>query len=287
MGRTLREVLSFLRGLYQKADRDQIWFLSAGVSFNVLVTIVPLAMLAISALGFFLASSDEAYDRTITVIQRLVPLSDEEARNLLESLVPARGLTGLLGAVGLVWTATRLFGSLRTVLYTVFEVERKDRMGPLHGKVHDVRMVVVIGVFFLFSMALTAGIRWVQQYGIPFLGFPPDDFADLFYFVTLLVTFLLTLAMFFLLYYFGPNRQIEWETCLVAALVSGAFFEIAKQGFVAYLSEFDRFTALYGQFGALVALLVWVYFSTVAFILGGEIAWLLERRRRERIHPGP
>jgi membrane protein len=40
--------------------------------------------------------------------------------------------------------------------------------------------------------------------------------------------------------------------------------------------------AIYGQFSTLILILVWVYYSAVVFILGGEIAWLLRHRRRDR-----
>ncbi|MDX1624533.1 MAG: YhjD/YihY/BrkB family envelope integrity protein, partial [Gemmatimonadota bacterium] len=102
--------------LWRKGSRDQIFFLASGITFNVLVTIVPLLLISISLLGVLVESSSAARSQILDLIQRVMPLASEQAKNLLFSMVEDRGLFGIVGLVGLVWASTRLFGSLRTVL---------------------------------------------------------------------------------------------------------------------------------------------------------------------------
>ena len=275
-----RSSVSFLRAVYDKAGRDEIFFLSSGITFNVTICFVPLVLLAISILGYVVASSTEAYVSTIEMVQRLIPLTGEGVRSLLLSLVPERGRLGLLGALALVWASTRLFGSLRTVLFVIFEIEDRHRMGIVEGKIHDIKMVVVVGLFFIVSMALTALVGWIGELGLPLFG----RFVDLpvWSFVGgVALTFAITLTMFYILYRYLPNRAIPRKTALIAALVSGILFEAAKYLFVGYLAKLMD-VAIYGQFSTLVLLLVWVYYSALVFILGGEIAWLIRSRRETR-----
>ena len=268
-----RSSLAFLRAVYEKAARDEIFFLSSGITFNVLICFVPLLLLGVSALGYVVASSTDAYLRTLELLQRALPLSSEDVQGLLVSLVPERGRLGLLGALVLVWASTRLFGSLRTVLFVIFELEDEHRMGIVESKIHDVKMVVVVGLFFVVSMALTTIVSWLGGLTVPGVG----RFGDLQawpFLAGVVVIFLITLAMFYLLYRYLPSQAISRDTALVAALVSGILFELAKYLFVGVLARVVNF-AIYGQFSTLILVLVWAYYSAVVFILGGEIAWLL------------
>ena len=273
-----RAVLTFLRRLYEKAGRDEIFFLSSGITFNVLICFVPLVLLGISALGYVVASSTTAYLDTIQMVQRVLPLSGEDVRNLLLSLVPERGRLGVVGALVLIWASTRLFGSLRTVLFIIFELEDEHRLGIVEGKIHDIKMVVVVGLFFLVSISLTTLVAWIGDLSVPLFGRVVN--LPLWSFLAgVALTFTITAFMFYILYRYLPNRAIARRTAIAAALVSGILFEAAKYLFVGLLARFMNF-AIYGQFSTLVLLLVWVYYSAVVFILGGEIACLLRDRCR-------
>jgi membrane protein len=275
-----RSAFDFLRELYDKAGRDEIFFLSSGITFNVLICFVPLILLGVAILGYVVASSTEAYLKTLDMVQRVLPVSGENVRDLLVSLVPERGRLGLLGGLALVWASTRLFGSLRTVLFVVFEIEDQHRLGIVEGKIHDIKMVVIVGLFFIVSMALTTVVGWLGDLSVPLFG----RFVDLPLWSSLagvLLTFGITVTMFYLLYRYLANRAIARRRAATAALVSGILFEIAKYVFVSFIaSRLD--VSIYGQFSTLILILVWVYYSSVVFILGGEFAWLYWRRRRSR-----
>lgn len=273
-----RSFLRFLRLVYEKAGRDEIFFLSSGITFNVLICFVPLVLLGISALGYVVASSTEAYLKTIQMVQSVIPVTGESVRNLLLSLVPERARFGLVGALVLVWASTRLFGSLRTVLFIIFELEDEHRLSVVQGKIHDIKMVIVVGLFFLVSLAATTLVNWIGELGVPLFGRVLD--VPLWSFLAgVALTFVITMTMFYILYRYLPNRAISRDTALIAAFFSGILFEAAKYLFVGYLAKLTNF-AIYGQFSTLILLLVWVYYSAVVFILGGEIAWLIRRTSR-------
>lgn len=124
----------YAKNIWHKAARDQLFFLSSGITFNVLVTIVPLLLITISVLGMLVESSSSARDQILTFIQRVMPLASGQAESLLFGLVDDRGLFGVLGLVGLIWASTRLFGSLRTVLEIIFEIPPEERLGIVKGR---------------------------------------------------------------------------------------------------------------------------------------------------------
>lgn len=275
----------YSRNLWRKGARDQVFFLASGITFNVLVTIVPLLLLTISILGILVESSAAAREQILNFIQRAMPLASTQAEALLFSFIEDRSVLGVIGLVGLVWASTRLFGSLRTVLEVIFEIPPEDRLGIVEGKIHDVKMVVVVGTLFLLTLSLTTALRWVENYGVGFLGLDAYNLSWATALGSTLLAFAITYLMFYFVYRYVPDRWIPRSDAAMAALFSGILFELAKQVFVAYLSEFTRFLVLYGSFTNLVVVAFWVYYSSLVFILGGELARLAQIHRRKGAHP--
>jgi membrane protein len=275
----------YAKNLWHKASHDQIFFLSSGITFNVLVTIVPLLLLSVSILGMLVESSGAARDQVLEFIQRVMPLASDQAESLLSSLVDDRGLLGLIGSVGLIWAATRLFGSLRTVLEVVFEIPPEDRLGIVEGKIHDIRMVIIVGTLFVATISLTTGLQWVQDYGIPFLGLEAYDLSRVTALGSMLMAFTITYLMFYFVYRYVPDRWIPRTDAAIAALFSSLLFELAKQVFIAYLSNFGRLMQFYGSFTNLVVVAFWVYYSSIVFMLGGELARIVQVHRRKGVQP--
>ncbi|HEY7471227.1 MAG TPA: YihY/virulence factor BrkB family protein [Gemmatimonadota bacterium] len=276
----------YAKNLWHKAARDQLFFLSSGITFNVLVTIVPLLLITISVLGILVESSTSARDQILSFIQRVMPLASSQAESLLFGLVEDRGWLGVLGLVGLIWASTRLFGSLRTVLEIIFEIPPEERLGIVEGKIHDVRMVVVVGSLFLLTISLTTALRWLKNYGVGFLGLDAYNISWFWSLASIIVAYLITYLMFFFVYRYVPDRWIPRQDAAVAALFSSLLFELAKLVFVAYLAEFERFLELYGSFTNLVLVAFWVYYSSIVFILGGELGRIVQVQRGRGSRPG-
>jgi membrane protein len=276
----------YARNLWHKAARDQLFFLSSGITFNVLVTIVPLLLITISVLGMLVESSTTAREQILSFIQRIMPLASAQAESLLFGLVEDSGWFGVLGLVGLVWASTRLFGSLRTVLEIIFEIPPEERLGIVEGKIHDIRMVVVVGSLFLLTISLTTALNWLKNYGVGFLGLDAYNISWFWSLTSLLVAYLITYMMFFFVYRYVPDRWIPRQDAAVAAFFSSVLFELAKQAFVAYLAEFGRFMELYGSFTNLVVIAFWVYYSSIVFILGGELGRIVQVQRGRGSSPG-
>lgn len=281
-----RWISFYSRNMWNKASDDQVLFMASGIAFNVLVTIVPLLLISISILGIMIESSSAAREQILSFIQRVMPLASTQAESLLFSLVEDRGLIGVVGLVGLVWAASRLFGSLRTVLEVVFEIPPEDRLGLVEGKIHDLKLVVVVGTLFLLTISLTAALNWMHNYGVGFLGLGALDISWFWSWASTLLAFVITWLMFYFVYRYAPARWIPRGYAALGALFSGLLFELAKQLFVTYLSNFGRFLELYGSFTNLVVVAFWVYYSSVVFMLGGELARIVQIHRRSGAEPG-
>jgi membrane protein len=209
----------------------------------------------------------------------MLPYASSRLTSNILNLVKDRKLVGLIGFLGLLWAATRLFGSIRTVLDKTLESTLQH--GYLKANLYNLVMVFFTGLFFLISIVLTSIISLVKTFperiGIPFPGiFHFHWVAKL---VGLGVGYFFSVLMFFILFRFMPSRRPSHRIAVVTALMTAGFWEIAKYLFRLYVDFINNFTAIYGSLGLLVVLFFWIYYSCLIFVMGGEVIWFFEKRK--------
>jgi membrane protein len=193
-------------------------------------------------------------------------------RNILR-IIRDRKIVGILGIGGLIWTSTWVFSSLRTALNMIFQVERDH--GILRGKAIDLFMILLAGIFLLMSMTFTSGITFIQSNRF---GHLLAMGAALRFILKYIIPFLFTFWMCFLIYKIIPNRKISFKTAFQSALFTSLLWEVSKQLFEWYVQHLGKFSMVYGSLSTLVIFFLWVYYSSVTLLLGGEVAFLLEKR---------
>jgi membrane protein len=270
--------------VYSKADEDNIFFMAGAISFNVLVAFLPLVLFLLGIAGYVV--SQRFADPGAAILgwlSEVIPDTGEgssvstQVTDALNSLVSERGGLSLAGGIFLVWISTRLVGTLRTVLREVFDVAQ-DR-GMVRGKIFDAGAVVVGGVLIILNVGATVFFKWVGEYGLDLLSLDPESLHISQLLVARAVAFVSTWILFLLIYRMLPARRIPWRTCLVAATFTGVLFEAFKSAFSWYVVSVANYGSVYGNLATLVILFLWIYYSAVVFILGGEVAQVYTMRR--------
>ncbi|MEE9288065.1 MAG: YihY/virulence factor BrkB family protein, partial [Bacteroidota bacterium] len=98
-------------------------------------------------------------------------------------------------------------------------------------------------------------------------------------FTSPLISFFLTTLMFYIAYRYIPNERPMPRVALISAVTTGVFWELASRGFSLYLSELRPFARVYGTYAFLLVTLVWVYYSSLMFVVGGEMGQLYRERK--------
>jgi len=285
VGWTLRD---YAKRVWDNSGEDNIFFLAGGIAFNLLLAAVPFALLLVAGLGYVLQySSADATHVVAEILQRLLPpgVSPGEGTldSLLEGIVQSRGDVGLYSALLFVWFSTRLFGSLRSVLAEVFDLET-DR-GIVAGKIFDVQVTVLATVLLAAYTAVNTYLGIAQSEARAALidfGLRDDVMGWLEIAIGRLLSFLFIVLLFYALYKVLPNRRIRWRTALLAAVFAGALFELARGIFTAYVARANPGSLYTGALAVFVVFVIWVYYAAMLFILGGEVAQVYELRRVRR-----
>jgi membrane protein len=282
----------FIRRVYQKADQDQIFFMGGAIAFNVLVAIVPLALAVAGVAGFFLQAraditggpADPLVNYLLSVLPPVSAEFADQMRGYLNAFIEQA--TGLftIGTLVFAWLATRLIGTLRTALREIFDIQQ-DR-GIIAGKLFDLQMVFVAGTLLAINIAATVVIELVASFGLEVLHIPEGQ-AVLAQLLTV-VSFLSIWFMFVLIYRYLPARRIQWRTALISATFTALLFELMKQGFAWYFRNYGGYASTYQGLASIAIVVIYVYYTAVVFILGGEVGQVaalqrIRRRQKERL----
>lgn len=257
-------IRAFFRALVQ-FQKHRGPFLAAGLSFYLIITLIPLALLVVSATGFLL--SDGAAQRgAIDQLTQLLPVYAKQVEKMLGTVISSRRFSGALGTLIMVLISTQLFAALRYVMDQVFGVARGH--GFVVGWLRDLLAVAVMGAMFLGSIAATAVFYWLQVFVFTKAHVPPIWIRFLFD----LLGVALHCGLFYFVYRYFPNCDVRKRSAFSGALLAALLWEGARVLFRNYVQHFGTFDAVYGPLGVIVAAMTFVYYSGIVVIVGAEFA---------------
>lgn len=285
LGWTLRD---YAMRVWDNANEDNVLFLASGIAFNILLAAVPFFLLVVTGVGSILKrSAADSATEVGALIDALLPTNAENvasgAHAILNEVIQNQGNIGLYSAIGFIWFSTRLFGSLRSVLAYVFDIEHER--GIVQGKIFDIKVTVVstllvVAYAFLSAYLVIATTRGSEV--LTELGVRSETMGRLEYWTGRLLAFATITLMFFALYKTLPIRKIRWQTALIAATFSGTMLEVAKYLFAFMMQGINPGSLYAGTLYAIVIVVVWTYYAALLFILGGEVGQVYELRRVRR-----
>jgi membrane protein len=256
---------------------------AAAIAYYALLALFPLAVFAVSLAGYLLRGEPQAQERIINVIMDNLPLDSQSGRQQLHDQLAAvtqgRVGLGLLGLLGTAYSASALFGAVRTALNAVFRVERPRPL--VQGKLLDLGMTLALGLLLFLSLGLTAAAAVV-------LGLAEELFGRF----ALPMTVLVTLAQFLIvpavttlvclvLYRVVPHAEVRWRDALPGAVLAAVGFEVLKLGFAQYVARIGNYDAVYGALGFVIVFLFFSYLSAQIVLFGATVT-----RAYREVHAG-
>lgn len=262
-----------MRRVWVAAYEDNVFFLASALTFDALVAALPFILLALGFLGYVVQGDRDTLSSVHALLDRFLPLRAgaggpmDPAERILAGVTESRGQLSAFGIPLFLWFSTRFYGGVRAGLNDVFDTE-ESRPWVL-GKAVDLGLVIVSLLVLVASTAvalLLPDISWI---------------ARLF---RRTVSFGFGAVLFYLIYTIAPSRRVRRDTALVAAAVTSLFFEVARVLYGVYLAEFATLDRLVSNANAIAGglFLVWMYYTAVVFLIGGEVAQTYDLMRRQR-----
>lgn len=259
---SIRVIGSFIQAS-RAFSEDRCALIAAALSYYTLLSIFPLLLFLVAIASFFL-QSENALRVVIGFFNEFLPQSSTVIRSNLQEVTRVRGSITLVAAAGLLWSALGVFNNVQLGLNRVFRVRRTR---PLwRERLVSMAMVAGIGVLFVISFAITTYLRFIFHFRQP-----RNDIV--FEIVSTIIAILLAAIVFAVLYRFVPyDPTIRWRNVLLGAFIAAPLWEVAKIGFVWYLTNVNQLNLVYGSIGAVIALMLWGYVTWVIVLYCAEVA---------------
>jgi YihY family inner membrane protein len=274
MARARGALVRFWRVAYAENITGQ----AAMVAYNLLLSILPLALVALF-IGGRLLRSHSLEQSVLDDLQRLFPGSTETTlRHLLNQVRNGSTGTGVGAIVLSIWFGSSFWGALDTAFCRIYH--HVPCRSWLEQKRFALGMLVVVLVFMAASV-VTPTAQSILVSGAAGLPFGLNNVHGLVLAASLVIAFSVLFATLCLIYWRVPNFAVPWRAVWPGAAGATVAIAIVDYGFPLYLSNVSTFARFGTTFVFVVIVLAWFY-ALALILLGGAV---INRLRVEPVAP--
>lgn len=276
-----RSWLAGLKGTVKEIKKDRVtftggalayyWFLALFPAVIALIGLVTLAQFPKSTLNSLVSGIEKALPgQAATVISQAVQRAAQKTNGGLITLI--------IGLAIAVWSASSGMAALTTGLNVAYDVPEDRKF--LRKRLNALWLMLVAVVLGGIGAAL---LVFGQPIGILIqsnLSIPGSVFVWVWTVVRWAATILVVTVLFSALYYWGPKRESpKWTWVSPGSVVGTIIWLAASIGFSFYVSASGSYTETYGALAGVAILILWLYLTGLAVLIGGELNAELERQK--------
>ncbi len=283
-GRRHRSFGRVVKDFYKKAYEDNLTGLSGMVAYNLLLSVFPLALLALFIAGRLLESTDLEQSVLQDLRQLFPTATDTTLTRTLERVRDSSTSFGVVALVSSVWIGSSFWGALDTACCRIYHVRCRSW---LEQKRFALAMLVVVLLF----IAATVAVPTLQSLLVSSADDLPLGLSEvdgLVFAVTLAAGVVLLFAILCLIYWAVPNRSLPWRAIWPGAVGATGAIGVIDYAFPFYLSNVNTAAQFGTTFVFVVIILVWFY-ALAIIILSGAIINAMRYELHEtgelKVHP--
>jgi membrane protein len=265
--------------VWTEIGKDELADRAAALSYYFVFALFPTLLFLTALVGLF--PGRDLMERLLAPARDFLPA---EAASLLSHTLAEieRGASGGLlsvGAVVALWGASRGMVSIITTLNVVYGVT-----SPRPWWRRQLTAVVLTAAFSVLALGALLSLVLGERVGRAAAAWAGlgGGFTTVWGLAQWPLGFLFTLTGIDLVYHFAPAVRQRWYWLTPGSVFAGLAWIGASLGFRAYVSSFANYNATYGSIGGMILLLLWLYLSSMALLVGGEINSVIARAAAER-----
>ncbi len=248
---------------------DEALSRGAAMAFFAVTSLAPILLLVIAIAG--LVFGEEAARNALA--SQLTGLMGSQSADVLQSAVAdasdeSSGIWAtIIGGVTLLITASGVFGEMQSSLNVIWKAKPEGGTVSrlVRARAASLGLVASLGFLLIVSLAVSAGISALGGFLNAYLPFGDVILAI----INEVISLALITVLFAAIYKVLPDLHLEWRDVWTGALVTAILFSIGKSLIGWYLGS-STVASSYGAAGALIIILLWVYYSSLIFLLGAE-----------------
>jgi membrane protein len=272
-----------LKRVYHEIDDDEVLTRAGALAYYFVFALFPMIFFLMAMLGFF-ARSHDLQSSLLNYTGRFMPA---EAYSLVEKTLKeiANNSSGLKLALGLMlalWSGSGGVNSIMDALDRCYQVTESRPWWK--------RKLISLGLTVTIA-GLTIAALVIVLYGGNIADFVGSHIGlstiavKTWHIAQWPIALCFVVLSFALLYYWGPDTDQQWQWITPGSLVGVLVWIGVSLLFRVYLHFFNSYSKTYGSLGAVIVLLLWLYISGLALLLGGEINSEIENAAAGRGNP--
>lgn len=279
----LKDLKDFWKRIVKLIGKKDLFFSASAITFNLFICSIPFVLILISIIGYVL-SYDEALDLIIQYGSEFLPsfsykseTSDiiqgtQTIENLLNPLVGARRVFGIVGTVVLLFFTQGLLHALKHVLFDVFDIE--ERKNPIMQMVYNFFGFGIFGTFVFFVTLIVSFVSFINlsRFSVPFTDIV-IELPWIYDFLNLLVPIVFTFVIIYIIFRYLSERRIQRNISIIGALTYTTLFEGARFIISGYLEHaFSSYRYFYQGYAIAIVIGIWIFYSAFLFVISVTIA---------------
>lgn len=240
---------------------DRITFAAAGMAYYFFLAVFPALIALVGIFGLVQVDSSGVVES----IRSSLPGGAGDAltqaiRNSDRPSESASLAAAVFGVLAAIWSASSGFVALQSGLNIAYDVQQDRKFLGKRG----VALLLIVATGFLGGVPS------------PFFTFGE---STIFTVIGWVLTTAAIIVLFSLFYYLGPNRpKPSWHWVSAGGILGAAIWILGSVAFGVYISNFNNYDKTYGPLGGVIVLVLWLFLSSVAVLIGGELNAELERQ---------
>ena len=264
MPRNFYRVIPFLLLVRRRFKEDRCIQFAASLTYTTLLALVPIVTIALTVLSAFPVFTDLMTQLKVFILDNFVPISAGKIISVYMQQFSQKAAH--LTALGIGLLAVTAFVLMLTIDHAFDVIWRVRRKRPLLRRFLIYWAALTFGPLLIgVSLSLTSYLVSLPlglAKDVPVIGMV----------ILKIVSVVLTIFAFALLYRIVPSRPVLPIHALVGGVVAGIAFELMKKGFALYVTHFPTYTLVYGAFASVPLFLIWIYLSWLVVLSGAVIA---------------
>lgn len=251
--------------------------LAAAISFYAAFSLAPMTVLGVIVTGWY--AQDPGFVSNLSLTMRAL-LGVQNARTVegMVSLVVQDQWSleaTVFGVVSLLFGASGIFGEVQSALNTIWDAPTDEPFwkGYLRQRAWTFVMLFFTGALLTASLAGFAFLTVLANYFASRAELPFDGLRA----AHGLFSFVLVSAVFSLVYKALPDVVLRWKDVLLGGIITSLLFTAGKAAMGWYLGRYGL-ASVYGPAAALMAMLFWLYYSSLIFVFGAHLTYVYARR---------
>ena len=275
--------LGALKDTISEFQSDNVMTWAAAVAFYAGLSLAPLlavlAWIARSTLG------DGAKDRVVAAFEEVLgeqaaePIGDIIAQNQ-DAMSVSMSVFDWISVAILIFSATTVFAQLQAAMNSIWDVKASPSAGwfeLIRKRLLSFGMLLAILFLLVISLSVSTAVQAMVGGGQEDQWYWPV--------LSAVISLLVFIPLFGLMYRYLPDVHIAWRDVWIGATLTAVLFVVGKFLLGLYLGRGNYESSYGAAVGSFIALLVWVYYSSVIFFIGAEATQVYARRHGSGITP--